>query len=113
MAVMNRDNDERLFVVANRLPVNITQREDGKFDYTMASGGLVSALQGLSKSMEFQWFGWPGTEIHRNDREMVRQELATRFKAVPIFLPKETADGHYNGFSSKSIPSTLGVPSIN
>jgi trehalose 6-phosphate synthase len=76
----------------------------------MSSGGLVSALQGLSKSMEFQWFGWPGTEIHRNDREMVRQELSTRFNAVPIFLPKETAERHYNGFSSKSVPSTLGVP---
>jgi trehalose 6-phosphate synthase len=103
---MNRNNDGRLFVVANRLPVNITQAGDGEFKYSMAAGGLVSALQGLSKSMEFQWFGWPGTEIHRNDRELVRQELATRFRAVPIFLPKETAESHYNGFSSKSVPFT-------
>lgn len=106
---MNRNDDGRLFVVANRLPVNLTQTEDGEFKYNTASGGLVSALQGLSKSMEFQWFGWPGAEIHRNDREMVRQELATRFHAVPIFLPKKTAERHYNGFSSKSVPFTLGV----
>ncbi|KAJ5807769.1 Alpha-alpha-trehalose-phosphate synthase (UDP-forming) [Penicillium riverlandense] len=112
MPGMNRNNDGRLFVVANRLPVTITQTEDGQFQYTMAAGGLVSALQGLSKSMEFQWFGWPGTEIHRNDRETVRQELATRFKAVPIFLPKETAERHYNGFSNSVLwPLLHSMPS--
>ncbi|KAJ5604802.1 Alpha-alpha-trehalose-phosphate synthase (UDP-forming) [Penicillium lagena] len=112
MAAMSPNNDGRLFIVANRLPVSITQTEDGEFKYTMASGGLVSALQGLSKSMEFQWFGWPGTEIHRNDREMVRQELATRFHAVPVFLPKETAERHYNGFSNSVLwPLLHGLPS--
>lgn len=101
MSVSDKNIDGRLLVVANRLPVNITQTEGGEFDYVMASGGLVSALQGLSKSMEFQWFGWPGAEIHRNDRDTVRQQLATQFKAVPIFLPKGMAEMHYNGFSSK------------
>lgn len=108
MAVTDRNTDGRLLVVANRLPVNITQTEDGEFKYKMGSGGLVSALQGLSKSMDFQWFGWPGTEIHRNDRDMVRQKLATQFKAVPIFLSKEMAEMHYSGFSSKSTSSVLG-----
>ena len=98
---MNRDSDNRLLVVSNRLPVDISQTKNEEFDYRMASGGLVSALQGLSKSMDFQWFGWPGTEIHRNDRDMVRQELATQFKAVPIFLSKDVVEMHYNGFSSK------------
>jgi len=111
MAAMNLNDDQRLFVVANRLPVNITQTEDGEFQYTMAAGGLVSALRGMSKSMEFQWFGWPGAEIHRNDREMVRQELASRFNAVPIFLPKESAERHYNGFSNSVLwPLLHGMP---
>lgn len=98
---MNRHTEGRLLVVANRLPVSITQTEEGEFDYSMSSGGLVSALQDLSKSMDFQWFGWPGTEIHRNDRDIVKQQLATRFRAVPIFLTKEMAELHYNGFASK------------
>lgn len=102
MAMMDRNTDSRLLVVANRLPVNITQTEDGELKYTLSSGGLVSALQGLSKSMDFRWFGWPGTEIHRNDRDMVSQQLATQFSAVPIFLSKEMAEMHYNGFSSMS-----------
>ena len=109
MSVLNENLDGRLLVVANRLPVNIVQVEDGAFYYMMASGGLVSALQGLSKSMDFQWFGWPGAEIHRNDRDTVRQQLATRFKAVPIFLSKGMAEMHYNGFSSKFFPSIEGL----
>ena len=110
---MNRNIDGRLLVVANRLPVNITQTEDGDLDYAMATGGLVSALQGLSKSMDFQWFGWPGTEIHRNDRDIVRQQLATRFKAVPIFLSERIAEMHYNGFSSKLTSSVIEGSSVN
>ena len=109
----NRDTEGRLLVVANRLPVNITQTEDGDLDYAMATGGLVSALQGLSKSMDFQWFGWPGTEIHRNDRDIVRQQLATRFKAVPIFLSERIAEMHYNGFSSKLTSSVIEGSSVN
>lgn len=110
---MNRDTEGRLLIVANRLPVDITQTEDGKFDYAMTTGGLVSALHGLSKSIDFQWFGWPGTEIHRNDRDIVRKQLATQFQAVPIFLSKEMAEMHYNGFSSKLNSSFLGFCSVN
>lgn len=52
MAVTNRNTDGRLLIVANRLPVDIIQTDDGEFNYTISSGGLVSALQGLSKSMD-------------------------------------------------------------
>jgi trehalose 6-phosphate synthase len=106
---MNRNTESRLLVVANRLPVNITQSEDGVFDYKATSGGLVSALHGLSRSMAFQWFGWPGTDIHRNDRDAVRSNLASLFKAVPIFLSKELMEMHYNGFSSEFLEQPVKV----
>ena len=91
----------RLFVVANRLPVNVSIGEDGAVETAVACGGLVSGLQALSKSIQFQWFGWPGTDIHRNDREHVTKELVSQYNAVPIFLNKEAVENHYNGFSSK------------
>jgi hypothetical protein len=49
-----------VLVISNRLPVTIKRTEDGKYDYTMSSGGLVAALSGLKKSTSFKWFGWPG-----------------------------------------------------
>jgi trehalose-6-phosphate synthase len=29
----------------------------------MSSGGLVSALSGCKKTMQFTWIGWPGKEV--------------------------------------------------
>ena len=95
---------KRLLVVANRLPVNVSVEEQGEVELTMASGGLVSGLHSLSKMMEFHWFGWPGVDVHRNDRKEVEQRLASEFNAIPIFLSAKAAENHYNGFSSSYAP---------
>ena len=91
---------ERLFIVANRLPINIRQHENGEYDFKMSSGGLVSGLKALSSTMKFLWFGWPGIDVHRNDKDTLRDRLKQEFGAVPVFLPQKMAEEHYNGFSN-------------
>lgn len=90
----------KVLVVSNRLPVTITRDEDGSYEYAMSSGGLVTALQGLKKSTEFQWFGWPGLEIPENEQEKVNADLMEKFKCTAIYLSDHIADLHYNGFSN-------------
>lgn len=51
---------QRLIVVSNRLPVTIKKGDDGQWSFSMSSGGLVSALSGCKKQMDFTWIGWPG-----------------------------------------------------
>ena len=51
---------QRLIVVSNRLPVTIKRGDDGEWTFSMSSGGLVSALSGCKKQMDFTWIGWPG-----------------------------------------------------
>lgn len=52
---------QRLIVVSNRLPVTIKKNDEtGDWDFSMSSGGLVSALSGCKKQMDFTWIGWPG-----------------------------------------------------
>ncbi|AMD18789.1 HBL113Cp [Eremothecium sinecaudum] len=90
-----------VIVVSNRLPVTIKKNaETGEYTYSMSSGGLVTALQGLKKSTTFQWYGWPGLEIPDEDKEKVKADLLKNFNAIPIFLSDELADLHYNGFSN-------------
>ncbi|ODV58589.1 alpha,alpha-trehalose-phosphate synthase (UDP-forming) TPS1 [Ascoidea rubescens DSM 1968] len=89
-----------VLVISNRLPVTIKRNPDGTYDYSMSSGGLVTALQGLKKTTSFQWFGWPGLEIPENEQKQVRQDLIDKFNCIPIFLTDEIADLHYNGFSN-------------
>lgn len=90
-----------IIVVSNRLPVTIKKNnETGEYEYSMSSGGLVTALQGLKKTSTFQWYGWPGLEIPDHEKETVRKDLLEKFNAVPVFLSDEIADLHYNGFSN-------------
>jgi trehalose 6-phosphate synthase len=100
MQKLGHKHGRRLLVVANRLPVNVSICDNGEIEMEMASGGLVAGLNALSKSIEFHWYGWPGTDIHRNDREEVSQQLTSRFNASPVFLNKQIVEEHYNGFSS-------------
>ncbi|KAI5970653.1 TPS1 [Candida margitis] len=90
----------KVFVVSNRLPVTIKRKEDGSYDYSMSSGGLVTALQGLKKTTEFQWLGWPGLEVPEDEQDKVNHDLMTKFNCTAIFLSDTIADLHYNGFSN-------------
>lgn len=88
-----------VFVISNRLPVTVERTVDGKYETSSSSGGLVSALRGLSNSTRFFWYGWPGLEVPEEEQETVRKQLAEE-GAIPVFLEKELAHKHYNGFSS-------------
>ncbi|CAB95998.1 alpha,alpha-trehalose-phosphate synthase [UDP-forming] [Schizosaccharomyces pombe] len=93
-------NSRRLIVVSNRLPITIKRKDNGTYDFSMSSGGLVSALSGLKKLMTFQWLGWCGQEIPEDEKPMIIQRLQDECSAIPVFLDDETADRHYNGFSN-------------
>ena len=93
-------SEGRLLLVSNRLPITIKRSEEGKYDFSMSSGGLVSGLSGLSKSTTFQWYGWPGLEVPENEIQTLKDRLKKEYDAVPIMLDDELADKHYNGFSS-------------
>lgn len=99
--ILDESSPGNVIVVSNRLPVTITKNsETGSYTYSMSSGGLVTALQGLKKHTTFQWYGWPGLEIPENEKLQVKQDLLEKFNAIPIFLSDEVSDLHYNGFSN-------------
>jgi trehalose 6-phosphate synthase len=93
--------DARLLLVSNRLPITIKRSEDGKYDFSMSSGGLVSGLSGLSKATTFQWYGWPGLQVPEDEVEEMKQKLKDNYGAVPVFIDDDLAEKHYNGFSSQ------------
>lgn len=88
-----------LLVVSNRLPVGIKRNDDGSYETSVSSGGLVSSLSGLTGEVSFEWFGWTGIEIPDEEQKKV-EELLKKDNAVPVFLDKQLADEHYNGFAS-------------
>jgi trehalose 6-phosphate synthase len=98
--VREKQNEGRLLLVSNRLPITIKRADEGKYEMSMSSGGLVSGLSGLSKTTTFQWYGWPGLEVPDDEVAGLKDQLKSEYNAVPIMLDDELADRHYNGFSN-------------
>lgn len=90
-------NQRRLIIASNRLPLSVNPK-DGSYEAVPSSGGLVTALKGLSFS-NYLWLGWPGVDINERDRESVDKALAKE-NASAVYLDESLAQSHYNGFSS-------------
>ena len=106
---VTQEAEGRLLLISNRLPITIKRSENGKYDFSMSSGGLVSGLSGLSKSTTFQWYGWPGLEVPEDEISGLKKRLKNDYNAVPVMLDDDLADKHYNGFSSRFQSSKCNV----
>ena len=95
--------EERIIVVANRLPVTITKKK-GKFSFQQSPGGLATALSTLQSKKKIVFFGWAGY-IPENSEEMdyLRKKLNTDYNCHPIFLNQKELDKFYYGFSNKTL----------
>lgn len=91
----------RVIIASNRLPVTVKQNQDGGLDYDLSSGGLVSALKGITTELDYLWFGWPGTDISESQKPFVQHRLRNDWGAVPIFLDRKLARDYGSEFSSK------------
>ena len=98
--VRPKTEEGRLLLVSNRLPITIKRSDEGKYEMSMSSGGLVSGLSGLAKTTTFQWYGWPGLEVPEDEIQQLSGQLKEEYNAVPVMLDDELADLHYNGFSN-------------
>jgi len=94
--------ESRLFIVANRLPVNICE-EEGALQIKPSAGGLVTAINSyLDDNRSFQqtfWAGVPGCTPGQW-REAERKIPAGPYTFLPIFVSNPAYDAYYNGFSN-------------
>ena len=97
----------RLLLLSNRLPITVKRQDVGNYSFSMSSGGLVTGLSGLSKTTDFQWYGWPGLEVPEDEIEGVSKKLRDEYGAHPVFVDDDLADRHYNGFASAYPPLSL------
>lgn len=88
-------------MVSNKTAVTIKRSPEGSYSFTQGSGGLISGVSGLSQTIPYIWYGWPGLEIPEADTAALSTRLKDDFGSVPVFLDDELADRHYNGFASK------------
>lgn len=100
---MLQEQQRRLLVVSNRLPV-VIERQAEKWQIIPGSGGLVTALAPVMRQQQGLWIGWPGC-----DSEAPLEQLLARFvedngyslAAVP--LSADEVEKYYRGFSNEAL----------
>jgi len=96
---------ERLILVSNRLPVNVSKDENGEFVYESSSGGLATGLSSVYQNYDGFWMGWPGiAEDELTEKE--KYKMANKLKKddnYPIFLNQNELDNYYYGFCNRTL----------
>ena len=88
-----------LINVSNRLPVTLGKQ------IKKSSGGLVSALEGVTKSYDnFLWLGWSGGSGFSEEKQnQLKKKLKEEYSCVPVFLSRQEVKDYYEGFSNSSL----------
>ncbi|WP_083795763.1 alpha,alpha-trehalose-phosphate synthase (UDP-forming) [Catenulispora acidiphila] len=85
-------------VVANRLPVDVEQLEDGTQRWRSSPGGLVSALEPFLRDRKGAWVGWSGQadlDVASFDDDGLVMH--------PVRLSAAEVRDHYEGFSNATL----------
>ncbi len=96
-------SDRRLIVVSNRLPIVVSQEEDG-WRLNAGAGGLVTALAPVLKRHRGMWIGWPGCGEEAPIDDLLAelaQEQGYSLGTVP--LTQEEVAEYYEGFSNMTL----------
>ncbi|HLL77048.1 MAG TPA: bifunctional alpha,alpha-trehalose-phosphate synthase (UDP-forming)/trehalose-phosphatase, partial [Pyrinomonadaceae bacterium] len=98
------DGTGRLVVVSNRLPVTLKRAGEG-WRTERSAGGLATAMGPLLARTEGVWVGWSGDTSEARDAK--REEIVARWakeqRYFVVDLPKEVAEGFYEGFSNQTL----------
>ncbi len=95
---------KRMVVVSNRLPIAVSQDDQGEWQIQPGAGGLVTAMIPVVSANQGVWVGWPGCDdnvpIARLFEQFVEKE-GYSLSAVP--LNEEEIDKYYHGFSNETL----------
>ncbi len=92
----------RLIIIANRLPVSITER-NGELILNPSAGGLATGLNSLKSNHEVHWIGWPGINTSKKEKQQAITKKLEALNMTPVFVPKDKFSGYYNGFSNSTL----------
>jgi trehalose 6-phosphate synthase len=87
-----------LVIVANRLPVDRVENEDGSTSWRRSPGGLVTAIEPVMRANDGAWIGWPGGTVQDHE-PFVEDGLSL----VPVGLTASEIEEFYEGFSNATL----------
>ncbi len=92
----------RLFLVSNRLPITM-QQKDGEVQVQLSAGGLATGLAGLHRESGGSWIGWPGMTTADGILSAKVQAALKSQNLVGVGLSPEQHQGYYQNLSNQCI----------
>lgn len=97
-------SQERMIIVGNQLPLRVSKRENGAWDFSWDEDSLLLQLKdGLGEDYEVVYIGCLKEEIDPSEQDDVAQNLLDNFKCVPAFIPPELFSKFYHGFCKQHL----------
>jgi trehalose 6-phosphate synthase len=96
--VSTRTVNSHLVIVANRLPVDRVEADDGTVSWRRSPGGLVSALEPVMRTYDGAWIGWDGGSGTTHEA-FVDDGLTL----VPVPISADEIEEFYEGFSNATL----------
>jgi trehalose 6-phosphate synthase/phosphatase len=93
-------------IVANRLPVSVELKDEGKFVIKESIGGLATGLKSVHADKDSLWIGWSAIDDEDLDAErktVIDEILIKKHRCLPIYLDKEEIENFYYGYCNKTI----------
>lgn len=93
----------KTIIVSNRLPLNISLKNEGKVEVFPSVGGLATGMKSIHQNSESLWIGWAGVssdEIDKTTSEKIKN-LAYKQKCISVPLSEHELEGYYFGFSNR------------
>ena len=93
----------RLLIVANRLPLTVTETEDKTVEYKTSAGGLATGLDSLEIENDKHWIGWPGTCPSDEATQKKIRETLLADDIHSVFLSEQAMEKYYKGVCNATI----------
>lgn len=94
-----QNRSKRIFI-SNRLPFTVNSKDQS---LTRGSGGLVSALLGVSLDEPFFWLGFETDPRVANALRTRSDEITPNLRCHPVLLAKDVYEKYYDGISNDLI----------
>jgi len=105
MGYLRFDEKNRLIIVSNRIPYNIT-RVNNKISYKKSVGGLVTALDPILKKTGGLWIGWSGLSGKSKFIEKkisIPGDNGNSYDLKIVNLSSNEIIDYYRGFSNRTL----------
>lgn len=99
------NEERRVVVISNRLPVTLKREADGQWQAGKSAGGLATAMDPILSRSEGIWIGWTGDSSDTQDenRQKIIEQWRERDGLMAVDLPAEIVEGFYEGFSNQTL----------